>query len=245
MSPLAEEKLPETSSDCVAIGPVQTPKDSLPKQVLGSSKGTLDSVELLEGRCGPVALAAGAMVGKGKLHQTPAQRRHLAHYLDTAVLVVSPGYSFRHYVVKCETRPPSEECLDRFRTIQWKKELHCPSMHFSSKSIYYAACRSSLFSSHAPKYISVRAQQAIAVGIHCLAAPQKNTTHSKETHFMLQREVGFLPFTVSGTLLALSLSLHKGCQGQFTLLYSSNYPKNVCEPLLCVKSFSLQSSLIF
>lgn len=79
--------------------------------------------------------------------------------------------------------------------------------------------------------------------IQCLAAPQKN--HSKETHSLLVREVGFLSFTVSGTLLALSLSLHTGCQGKFTLLYSSNYPRNVCVPLFCVKSFSLQLSLIF
>lgn len=71
LSPLAEEKLLETSSDCVAIGPVQTPKDSLPKQVLESSKGPLDSAELLEGGCVPVALATGAMVGKDMLHQTP------------------------------------------------------------------------------------------------------------------------------------------------------------------------------
>lgn len=126
LSPLAEEKLLETSSDCAAIGRVQTPKDSLPKQVLESSKGPLDSAELLEGGCVPVALATGAMVGKGKLHQTPAQRTHPAHHLDTAVLALSPGFSFRHYMAKCETWPASEECLDRFRTIQCKKELHCP-----------------------------------------------------------------------------------------------------------------------
>lgn len=85
LSTLAEEKLPERSSDCVAVtcGLVRTAKDPLPVQVLGSSKGTLDSAELLEGGGVPVVLAAGTMVGKGKLHHSPAQ--------DT--LYTLPGHS--------------------------------------------------------------------------------------------------------------------------------------------------------
>lgn len=119
-----------------------------------------------------------------------------------------------------------------------------PCTHFSSNSISYAACRSSFFFPHAPKYISAHAQQAKAVSYSLLCcSPEEH--HSKETHFLLEREVGFLSFSVPGTLVALSLSLHTGCQGKFTLLYPSNYPRNVCVRILCVKSFSLQLSLIF
>lgn len=79
MNTLAEEKLPDISSDSVATGHVQTPKDLLSKLVPGSSKGTLDSAELLEVESVPVALEAGTTVGQRQLTSHPQPNTHILH----------------------------------------------------------------------------------------------------------------------------------------------------------------------
>lgn len=119
-------------------------------------------------------------------------------------------------------------------------------MHFFQHSIYYAACRNAFFLSCAPIYISAHAHRAILFGDSSLMPYcSSEEHHSKETHFLLGRGVGLLSVTLSGTPLNLSQSLHTGCQGKPTLFYSFNYLRNVFVHLLCVKSFSLQLSLIF
>lgn len=98
LSILAEEKLClRRSQTALLLGPVETPQDSLPKQVLGSSQGTLGPAELVEH---DVCLWHWQQEPwQAKLSCTkPQPKTHFAHYLATAVLAASVGFSFRHHM---------------------------------------------------------------------------------------------------------------------------------------------------
>lgn len=72
------------------LGPVETPQDSLPKQVLGSSQGTLGSAEPVED---DVCLWHWQQAPwQAKVSYTkPQPKTHFAHYLATAALAASVG----------------------------------------------------------------------------------------------------------------------------------------------------------
>lgn len=137
--------------------------------------------------------------------------------------------------------------LDSFWTIQGKTEVHravhtSPSIEFIMQPVEIH------FSPPVHQYTSVNVHIGpydLVIQVLCLTAARKSKDHRKETQFLQGRDVGLLSFTLSGTLLDLSWTLHTGCHSKLILLYSFTYPWNVCVPLLFVKSFSSQLWLIF